>query len=214
MASKDYYRILNVSPAASSQEIKKAFRTLAHRFHPDKNEANPMAAIHFREIQEAYAVLSDKTRRTAWHYEHYYALHKTARAGLVTPEWLLRQCEQLSAGTSRQNPFLLNQDLLFLQIKEILQPYHISILQHAGDSITNSAIVQQLLTPVRALSYQQVKAIIATLREIQPVQAVAASNMERAVQDRRKQWLVDRYKIPAAILLTLALLAMIIMSLQ
>jgi hypothetical protein len=214
MATKDYYRILQVSPAATTQEIKKAFRALALRFHPDKNAGDPLAAIHFREIQEAYTILSDKAKRTAWHYEHYHLLNKAARTGTVSPGWILTQCQQIHKTSSRQNPFLLNQDMLFLQIRELLSSYHLSVLQHSGDITANSAIVQQILDCIVLLPFSQSQQIAGILLEIQPVQASATIAIHTAVKEMKRQWLIEKYKMPAAILLALALLAIMIVSLR
>jgi DnaJ-class molecular chaperone len=63
MDDKDYYKILGVSKGASADDIKKSFRKLARKYHPDVNPGNKAAEAHFKEINEAYEVLSDPDKR-------------------------------------------------------------------------------------------------------------------------------------------------------
>ncbi len=63
MTAKDYYKILGIPKSASSDEIKKAYRKLAMKYHPDRNKDDKDAEAKFKDISEAYAVLSDKEKR-------------------------------------------------------------------------------------------------------------------------------------------------------
>ena len=63
MAKRDYYEVLGVNNSAPQEEIKKAYRKLAFKYHPDKNKGDKAAEEKFKEASEAYHVLSDKERR-------------------------------------------------------------------------------------------------------------------------------------------------------
>ena len=63
MAKKDYYEILGVDKSSSPEEIKKTYRKLALKYHPDRNKGNKAAEAKFKEASEAYHVLSDKERK-------------------------------------------------------------------------------------------------------------------------------------------------------
>ncbi|HMB96403.1 MAG TPA: DnaJ domain-containing protein, partial [Tepidisphaeraceae bacterium] len=66
MAKRDYYEILGVPKTASADEIKKAHRKLVRQYHPDVSRNNPAAADKFKEVQEAYDVLSDDAKKTIY----------------------------------------------------------------------------------------------------------------------------------------------------
>lgn len=63
MTQKDYYQILGVEPSSAAKAIKEAYRKLAFQYHPDRNQGNPDAAEKMKSVNEAYAVLSNPSKR-------------------------------------------------------------------------------------------------------------------------------------------------------
>ena len=66
MAKRDYYEVLGVDKSATDQEVKKAFRRIAMKFHPDRNSEDKDSDEKFKEAQEAYEVLGDAEKKSAY----------------------------------------------------------------------------------------------------------------------------------------------------
>ncbi len=81
MAKRDYYEVLGVNRDASEEEIKKAYRRLAMKWHPDRNPDNPKAEEHFKEANEAYEILTSAEKRAAYDQYGHAGVHPQAGAG-------------------------------------------------------------------------------------------------------------------------------------
>ena len=81
MAKRDYYEVLGVIKSASADEIKKSYRKLALKYHPDRNKNDKTAEAKFKEASEAYHVLSDKERRTNYDQFGHAAFEGTGGRG-------------------------------------------------------------------------------------------------------------------------------------
>ncbi len=83
MAKKDYYELLGVARNASEEDIKKAYRRLAMKLHPDRNPGNKQAEEKFKEVKEAFEVLSDARKRAAYDQFGHAGVDPSATAGFV-----------------------------------------------------------------------------------------------------------------------------------
>ena len=80
-AKKDYYEVLGLNKDASAEDIKKSYRKLAMKHHPDRNPDNPKAEEHFKEAKEAYEILSDDQKRGAYDSYGHAGVDQSAGGG-------------------------------------------------------------------------------------------------------------------------------------
>lgn len=81
MAKRDFYEVLGVARNASEAEIRKAYRRLAMKYHPDRNPGNADAEAHFKEVQQAYDILSDQQKRSSYDQFGHAGVDPTMGAG-------------------------------------------------------------------------------------------------------------------------------------
>ena len=150
MPLKDYYKTLEVPSTATIQDIKKAYRALAHKYHPDKAQDSPFANNHFREIQEAYSILSDEAKRKSYDEERYFAgLSLQKEPERITSEWVLRQAKKLSHHMAQVDSYRMNHQALYDYTMLLLSDEHLAVLQEEHYDEINKRIIEELLYAIK-----------------------------------------------------------------
>ena len=108
MSKRDYYDVLGIPKQASNQEIKKAYRKLAKKYHPDTNPGDEEAEKLFKEVTEAYNVLSDEEKRKL-----YDQFGHAAFDGGTDPYESHFRSGNSENGTHRENYYSANMDDIF-----------------------------------------------------------------------------------------------------
>lgn len=103
MEHNNFYTVLGIKKSASPKEIKTAYRNLAKKHHPDKNQNNPKAEDYFKEVQYAYTILSNPTKRKLYDLKFGTALNntsaKTYAAGHANPYQFSKAAAQAQKNT-------------------------------------------------------------------------------------------------------------------
>lgn len=145
---KDHYKILGVAPGSGYEEIKKAYRLLALKHHPDKNGGNSASEELFKEISEAYIVLSDVSKRgdydsrfDSYQNTEYESAPSSRKITPVTFLTMFRNIKTrvLNAGGR------INERALFDVIDALLSAENIRYLIKVHDITTNSLIIDEIL---------------------------------------------------------------------
>ena len=207
MAIKDYYKILNVKPDASVTSIKKSYRLLAMKYHPDKNPQDELSAAVFSDIAEAYSVLSNPSARKDYNNQRYQTATNEYAKPAETIDSLINKATHLEKQITHINPFRFNRDALLYSIKQLL-PVDISTLLH-----TNEIQQKEFLEVVVWCSYMLTSSQIENLYQIMQPLFIKHPWLQQQLdsmikhQAKKENW--EKYKIVLAVIITLLLCAVI-----
>lgn len=203
---KDYYKILELQPAATNEQVKKAYRIQAFKYHPDTNPDNQYAAAHFLEIQEAYSVLIDETRRRRYDEERWLSgmSNRAKDQVVITPEWIHKEACRLSRHMATVDTYRMSHSALYDYVFLLLQDSYMAILQQTNDVDTNALIVKELLQSTRHLKYMYMQSVGNKLAELVHDDE-ALTLIHRQVQRSRKQYLWQKYQPYVIAIITIAL---------
>lgn len=207
MELKDYYKILEVTPLATHQEIRKAFRRLALKYHPDRNNDDHLSAALFREIQEAWEVLSDPQQREEYNYKRWYnrSIGEAFVERPLSPDTLLAESRKLLQFVHNMNIFQLDYDALSYHIRQLLSESNRGILQQAQDTATNRAIVETLLKASDPLPLRYLDPIALLLTPLAGHDEQMIHHIHAAVKQRKRRENWEKYKWLVVLLITAAI---------
>ena len=210
MSSKDYYTILEIPYNATEADIRKSFRILAFRFHPDKNDGDKTAEEKFKEIQEAYFILSDPERRETWHlHSKYPILNKKERIIPVTANTILERSRRLEKHIAEMDIFRMNRDILFQQIMSLLNDQHLDILKQNPDDLINQQIIRKILSASRPLSFEQVNQVNSRLALIAGANNKLIDTIYQNTKQKKQLSYWEKYNGFIILLLTILLCLLI-----
>ncbi len=206
---KDYYKILGVKPSATHAEIKKAYRALAFKYHPDKNPGNALSEAQFKEVNEAYATLSDTAGRIAYDDERWLSGMggKTRYAEAVTPAWLLNICLQLNASLAAMDSHSISPGTLRAYILLILTDAHLGILQQHNDAEMNKAIIFEIIKATKKLDAAYLFEIIQRLKMLAADDNDTVQQINEYAIERNRKASFEKLYPYIVLLVTLALCA-------
>jgi hypothetical protein len=205
---KDYYTILELTPAASLDDIKKAYRRLAHLYHPDKKGDDPYAIAQFSEIKEAYEVLTHPLKKAYYLQQRWYehSTGKKVRQEIITPVTVLKQMLELDKYVRTLDIHRMDKEGLYHHIVTILSKETIQKLNSFKEPDVSKEIVLIILNIAELLPLHFAKELTEHLKKLYTDKTIEdkithlVSHKQKAdLWEKQKIWLV----LAAVVLLTL-----------
>lgn len=210
MFNKDYYRILQVQPSASLTDIKRAYRILVLAFHPDKNNSQ-QAAAQFIEIQEAYTVLSDVSKRRKYDAAR-FARQRITRPIATTPQEVRAMSTELLQHIRNGNPDRINIDWLVQNIEAVLSVYHIQLLENNDDRIELKQLIANCLFCLQYVDYSNCMHLLNRLQNIKGLDEESSFLIQSFRKHYVNNYYWNRYKMLVVLLITLAFCLLLYLS--
>lgn len=215
---KNFYIVLEVKSTATQDEIKRSYRRLAKKYHPDKTFGDKKAEEKFKEIQEAYETLSDATSRQSYDYDFnkYYESKSTNNTSStegsakqeepITPESFYQIFRQTRVTVSALEPKRINQKALFERLNELLDKNCVSFLLSFGEININKKIINEVLFCCRSLAFPYVEALSIKLSKLAGADSQTIQEIYAFTKKKRFQSYWDRFNGVALIAVILLIL--------
>lgn len=200
---KNYYRILNLKPEATQAEIKKAYRALAVKYHPDKNGGDSTSEDKFKEISEAYIILGDTAKRNAYDFAKGYQKNFRDRdpaSSKQSAATFLMLFQKIKNRVLHANGHI-NEDALFKVIDDLLSEDNIKFLIGFDDTYTNGLIIDEIIVSCTFLNDSKRAVIYSKLMLLangQPWLSAKADRLKESSSGSMKSHEIPAGEKPAA----------------
>ncbi len=204
MPVKDYYATLRIPQGADATSIKKAFRTLAMEYHPDKRGENPENDHYFREIKEAYGVLSDPQLREEYLYQRWleksmgHQLDTLLRADQILQ--LFIKADQYIATT---DGFRTDKITLFNQMLKLFSQARLEAILSEKNPAMEATTLQMALRMSAHLNLEGCTFMVEHLEKMLEKQPHEAKAWEKLLRKKKQEQRFEQLKIPLVLVLTL-----------
>lgn len=204
---KDYYKILEINTTATPADIKRSYRRLALQYHPDKNFGNQLFEAKFKDIIEAYKVLSDVRQREAYNRSrnNHSQPEKKKAEQHSTPQTILNQTIDFRKKIAVLDPDRMNKTALFQQIEHILSRHNITILQSNNDPKLNKRIIEEIFYCARFLPFPHVERICFKLTAIAGTDNQLYRKIYNFSKAVKMHTVWNKYKILVAVVVSIIL---------
>ena len=199
---KDHYKTLEVKTDATPYDIKKSYRRLVLQFHPDKNPNDKSAELKFKEVQEAYEVLSDTTKRSDYDFQ-YRRQYKTQT--ILTPEAIYNLAKQVRNSVSSLDKDYINQQIVYKRLYEVLNQRNVSFLLANGNKVINLGIIDESIHAMKNLSFSFAEAFSLQLVQLAEGNEEKLKEIRHWLKQKKIQNYFESYKA-AGIMITVVLL--------
>ncbi len=204
MPVKDYYATLRIPQGADASSIKKAFRTLAMEYHPDKRGENAENDHYFREIKEAYGVLSDPQLREEYHYQRW--LEKSMGHQLdtfVQPAQILQLFIKAEQYISTTDGFKIDKPMLFNHVFKLFSHARLEAILSENNPAMEATTVQMAMRMSARLNLEGCLFMADHLKKMLKKHPHEAKDWEKLLRKKNKEQRIEQLKVPLVLALTL-----------
>jgi hypothetical protein len=211
MHLKDYYGILEIETSATLPEIKKAYRKLAHQYHPDKKQNDPYASAQFAEIKEAYEVLTNPAKKEYYLQQRWYnqSIGKRKTQDIITPVTVLKQVLELEKYVSTLDVHRMDKQGMADYINDVISGSVIAQLLPFNEHHVNDQIIITAIKAMEPLKFNQVEIISKHLFKLAGDNNESKKNISEILALKKQKEKVEKYQ-PYVLILIVAVICILI----